>query len=96
MELKFNVCEVYDKVEYIDELTKKKYFIKEFLKANRNGIAEVECNINDISTFSLDKRNRLIGVGKNLYRLTLKSYKEVRKELTKKGVLYRFDASKRQ
>lgn len=93
--MNIQVCEVYDKVDMVDDITKKKYFVKKFLRANRNGIAQIECDINDISTFSLDGKNRLIGIGKNLYRLTLKSYKEVKKELNRKGIIYKFDSSKR-
>lgn len=81
--------------------------LKEFDKAeNRwyktyntyeNGYVE-EIEINDpareISAFSFDKSLRLIGIGKNLYPMTLKSWKETKKELSKLGLLSRFDLSR--
>ena len=50
---------------------------------------------NDITTFSDIKSNRVIGLDKNIYRLSLASYKEVKKELTKRGLISRFDFSKK-
>lgn len=66
-----------------------------FVLAGTNGCAEIECDINDITALSDEKIYRNIGIGKNLYRCTLKSYKAVKKEFAKKGILYRFNNGKR-
>ena len=68
----------------------------EFLLAGTKGCAEIECELNDINHLSLEKSSRMVAIGKNTYRLTLKSYKEVKREFAKRGMLYRFDFGKRK
>ena len=43
----------------------------------------------------LEKEMRLVALNKQMYRLTLASYKELKKELTKRGIIWRFDSSRR-
>lgn len=57
-------------------------------------IEELEIDPRDISAFSTMKSVRMIGIDKNLYLLTLKSWKETKKELTKNGTLQRLNFSK--
>jgi hypothetical protein len=67
----------------------------EYVPMNSKGCEETEIELADVQVLSLDKRMRLVGLGKNLYRMTLKSYKELKQEFNKRGMLYRFDSSKR-
>lgn len=48
----------------------------------------------EISAFSLDKSLRLIGIGRKLYPMTLKSWKDTKKELSKTDILRRLSAEK--
>lgn len=57
-------------------------------------VEEMEINPMEISVFSLNKSLRLIGIGKNLYPMTLKSWKETKKELSKTDILRRLSAEK--
>lgn len=78
--------------KFVDEDDGKVYTFK---RTYENGfVEENEIQLNDISAFSNNKSIRLIGIGKNLYLLTLKSWKEVKKELVKSGLMQRFDLSK--
>lgn len=61
----------------------------EFIPVGTRGMESAEVELVDINTLSTNKKMRLIGIGKNLYRLTLKSYKQVKKELNKRGLMYR-------
>lgn len=93
--MNIKVCEVLANVEYIDELTKKKIVTREFVPINTRGmeiLENVDIN-NEITAFSED--TRIIGLGKQMYKLTLASYKELKKELTKKGIIWRFNYSHR-
>ena len=54
----------------------------------------MEISPKDISAFSTMKSVRLIGIGKNLYPLTLKSWKQVKKELAKTDILQKLNCSK--
>ena len=56
---------------------------------------EIEVELGDVSAFSTDKELRLISFGKELYRLSLSSYKSLKKELSKRGILSRLDLSKK-
>lgn len=56
---------------------------------------ELEVSLADISAFSNDRDTRYIGIGKDLYRLSLASYKEIKKELIHKGLINKFDYSKK-
>ena len=64
-------------------------FNGKFISAGTRGMESAEVELVDINTLSTNKKMRLIGIGKNLYRLTLKSYKQVKKELNKRGLMYR-------
>lgn len=56
---------------------------------------EIEIELGDVAAFSTDKELRLLGDGKEMYRLSLASYKELKKELSKRGILSRLDLSKK-
>lgn len=56
---------------------------------------EIEIELGDVAAFSTDKELRLLGYGKEMYRLSLASYKELKKELSKRGILSRLDLSKK-
>ena len=93
--MNIEVCEVLANVEYVDELTKKKVVTKEFIPVNQRGmdvIENVDIN-NEITAFS--EETRIIGLGKQMYKLTLASYKALKKELTKKGIIWRFNYAHR-
>lgn len=83
-----------EETKEFDEHTNRYYKIH---NSYENGYVE-EIEINDpakeISAFSFDKSLRLIGIGKNLYSMTLKSWKETKKELSKLSILQKFDLSK--
>lgn len=62
---------------------------------SENGfVEEMEINPVEITSFSSEKSIRLIGIGKKLYPLTLKSWKEIKKELFKTDFLRRFNLEK--
>lgn len=71
----------------------KKYF-KYKVQYENGYVEELEINPIDVTAFSTNKTIRLIGVDKNLYLLTLKSWKETKKELSKLGILQKLDLSK--
>lgn len=79
----------------IDEITKKPY---KYIYSYENGyVEELDVDLfnkDEVNAFSLDKSLRLIGVNKDLYKLTMKSWKEVKKELYKYNLANRFDLSK--
>lgn len=79
------------KTEY-DENTKK--YFKYKVQYENGYVEELEINPMDVTAFSTNKTIRLIGVDKNLYSLTLKSWKETKKELSKLGILQKLDLSK--
>ena len=61
----------------------------EEIPINKKGCDELEIDsLNEINAFSFKKEIRLIGIGKNLYRLSLKSYKELKKYLQKTNTQY--------
>lgn len=58
---------------------------------SENGfVEEIEIDPREISAFSFEKTVRLIGIGRKLYPLTLKSWKEIKKQLEKTDILRRF------
>ena len=62
---------------------------------SENGfVEEMEINPVEITSFSSEKSIRLIGIDKKLYPLTLKSWKEIKKELFKTDFLRRFNLEK--
>lgn len=52
---------------------------------NAKGCEEIEFDMMDVGVVSANKSMRLIGIGKNLYKLTMKSYKQLKKELNRRG-----------
>ena len=56
---------------------------------------EIELDLGSVTAFSTDKELRLVGIDKSMCRLSLASYKALKKEKTKRGLLNRFDASKK-
>jgi CRISPR/Cas system Type II protein with McrA/HNH and RuvC-like nuclease domain len=80
-------------LEYTDNITGKKEKIKE---SYENGfVEELEVSLQDITAFNLNKKIRMIGIAKQgTFLLTLKSWKELKKELTKAGLMNRFNLSK--
>lgn len=73
---------------------KDREFYKEKISYENGYIEELEINPRDVTAFSTIKSVRVIGVDKNLYLLTLKSWKETKKELAKYGILQRLNFSK--
>ena len=67
---------------------------KEKVQYENGYVEEMEISPKDISAFSTMKSVRLIGIGKNLYPLTLKSWKQVKKELAKTDILQKLNCSK--
>ena len=62
---------------------------------SENGfVEEMEINPVEITSFSSEKSIRLIGIDKKLYPLTLKSWKETKKQLERTDVLERFNLEK--
>ena len=56
---------------------------------NTKGCEEIEIDpANDITAFSFNKSVRCIGISKNLYRLSLKSYVNLKKYLQKTNSVY--------
>lgn len=61
----------------------------EEIAINTKGCDEIEIDpMNDITAFSFNKETRYIGIDKNLYRLSLKSYKELKKYLQKTNSIH--------
>lgn len=56
---------------------------------------EIELDLGDVTAFSTDKELRLVGIDKSMCRLSLASYKALKKEMSRRGLLNRFDASKK-
>ena len=56
---------------------------------NTKGCEEIEIDpANDITAFSFNKNVRCIGISKYLYKLSLKSYKEIKQYLQKNNSAY--------
>lgn len=79
------------KEEYFNKRLKKK--VVKTTEYETGAIKEIEVNPQDINAFTIDKNSRLIGIDKKIYKLTLASWKQVKKELDKLGLLNRFDLS---
>ena len=91
MNIKFRKI-VEQKLQYKDEDGK----VYKSKKCFENGfVEEKEINPSEITSFSLDKNMRMIGVNKDRYMLTLKSWKETKNELQKLGILQKFDLSQK-
>ena len=57
---------------------------------------DIEIDLNEIGVLSDSSKMRYVGLGKRgIYRLTLKSYKVLKKEFMKRGSIWRFDYSHR-
>ena len=80
------ICQVISKIENGEELL-----------MNSKMCEDIEINdLNEIGVLSDNAKMRYIGLGKRgVFRLTLNSYKNLKQELTKKGILWRFDYSHR-
>lgn len=90
--MKIQVRKIAEKtVEWKDNLGK---IHKEKVQYENGYVEEMEINPKDISAFSTMKSIRLIGIGKNLYPLTLKSWKQAKKELAKTDILQKLNYSK--
>lgn len=91
MNIKFRKI-VEQKLQYKDE-DGKTYKTKKLFE---NGfVEEKEINPAEITSFSLDKNVRMIGVNKDRYMLTLKSWKETKNELQNLGLLQKFNLSQK-
>jgi len=64
----------------------------EIVPVNAKGMKEIELDIfNDMTNISLDRNLRLVGIYKDgLYKMTLKSWKALKKYLYKNNQLYRY------
>ena len=84
---------VSEKEKYQDEETGRVFT---FTNVYENGfVEEREINVKDIVSFSTNKQVRLIGIDKlGLFPMTLKSWKETKKELARLGELQKFNYSK--
>ena len=60
-----------------------------------NGTQELEINLSDVNVLSDLKVNRLIGIDKDLYKLTAKSYTKVKNELDKANLMWRIGLEKK-
>ena len=90
--MKIQVRKIAEKtIEWKDNLGKTH---KEKFPYENGYVEEMEISPKDISVFSTMKSVRLIGIGKNLYPLTLKSWKQVKKELAKTDILQKLNCSK--
>lgn len=67
------------KVQIVSEIIKG-----EEILVNEKGFEDIEIDpLNDINALSFNKKCRYIGIGKRLFRLSLKSYKQLKKYLQK-------------
>lgn len=91
--MKIQTRKIVEEVKYwYDEITGEKH---KYIDRFENGyVEEKEIDPKDISTFSMNKSLRIIGVGKKLYPLTLKSWKQCKIELSNMGILQKFNYSK--
>ena len=62
------------------------------LPINTKGCEEIEIDVfNDVNCLSMNKELRLIGLNKNgLYKMTMKSWKTLKKHLNKTNQMYRY------
>lgn len=60
-----------------------------------NGRQELEVNLADINTLSDLKVNRLVGIDKEIYKLSAKSYTQLKKELNKANLMWRIGLEKK-
>lgn len=66
----------------------------EIIPVNTKGCEEIEIDVfNDINVLSMNKSLRLIGLNKNgLYKMTMKSWKALKKYLNKTNQMWRYAA----
>lgn len=66
----------------------------EIIPVNTKGYEEIEIDVfNDINVLSMNKSLRLIGLNKNgLYKMTMKSWKALKKHLNKTNQMWRYAA----
>ena len=68
----------------------------EEVPVNEKMCEDIEIDLNEVGALSDNAKMRYIGLGKKgIYRLTLKSYKALKKEFIKKGSYWRFDFTHR-
>lgn len=90
--MKIQIIDIKTKKEKVIDAQTKRYY-NQYTKVPTGVVKEMEINPEDINVFSMNKNTRLIGIDKKTYRLTLKSYKETKKELERLGILKNFDLS---
>lgn len=60
------------------------------------GAEELELDLNEITAFSDNKQSRVVGLYKRgIFKLTLQSYKDLKRELTNRGIIWRFNYGQR-
>ena len=91
--MKINVRKQIENVATCKDLYTGKKF-KNTTVSENGFVEEMEINPVEITSFSSEKSIRLIGIDKKLYPLTLKSWKEIKKELFKTDFLRRFNLEK--
>ena len=66
----------------------------EIIPVNTKGCKEIEIDVfSDINVLSMNKSLRLIGLNKNgLYKMTMKSWKALKKHLNKTNQMWRYAA----
>lgn len=65
---------------------------EEIVLINPKGCEELDIDMSsDINTLSMNKKLRLVGLGKNgLYKMTTKSWKALKKHLNRTGQAWRY------
>ena len=91
--MKIKVRKQIENVETCKDLYTGKTF-KNTTVSENGFVEDMEINPAEITSFSSEKSIRLIGIGKKLYPLTLKSWKEIKKQLARTDILERFNLEK--
>lgn len=92
--MKIKTRKVVQETKYwIDEITGEKH---KYIEKYENGfVNEMEIDPKDVTMFSDNKSLRLIGIyKKGMFPMTLESWKETKKELSKMGILQKFNYSR--
>ncbi len=93
--MKIKVRKVVEEVKTATDGVTGKTF--KYTERYENGyVDELEIDPKSIGAFSSDKSIRLIGIGKNMYKMTLASYKETKRALAQMNMLQQFNHSKKQ
>ena len=75
-------------IVYKDENGK---IFKEYIEKENGYVEKQNINIKDINMFSNNPQNRYIYINGKEYLLTKKSYTQLKKEIEKNGLMYRFN-----